>query len=592
MKTMGTNEITISRTSHDIVSADTSFYSFMGDRLYYTFDRFVCEEDREFFVKCLNDKDRQIFAVRLCDASGNKMCCLIRKADKSIDNNTDILKENIKHAEPENINLTIINAGEFIESHNELRKTLTERNMLLGLYDDDFFDYNPATGELAIYSMGQYQNKLADTTLEKLERRMHQKAAGDVHNEVDKFFSAIRNGERRAEINVNKNIISDDINISNTCIKACAIYDNGEYVRATGYIHVGIENRESARKRVNIDSLTGLISKADITNAAISLIDEKKVKGTAIAIADVDYFKRVNDTFGHKKGDDVLRKVADIIKKEVGQNGMVGRIGGDEFFIIFFDAENMENSRERLRSIKNIVTTTFPGDKEDEPAITLSIGCASYPKDADFYVDLFTLADFALYRAKEKGRNRYIIFDKEKHGTLDQIRKMKMTANRINSRGDMSMGDIMCVMMDKAYAGSGYPIEKLLDDLVVNFRIQRIIIYAGNPHHAVYMAGEKRPTDNVLAQTQDYVDDSVLNSFYKGNMMVMDDISIIAERSCEAYKKMKKQEILSLIQVKTKDRNGNEVILSLESVNTRVTWNKSWLHYYRLMGRILSAYEM
>lgn len=53
MEVMGTNEITISRRSYDIVSADTSFYSFMGERLYYTFDRFVCEEDREFLLNVL-----------------------------------------------------------------------------------------------------------------------------------------------------------------------------------------------------------------------------------------------------------------------------------------------------------------------------------------------------------------------------------------------------------------------------------------------------------------------------------------------------------------------------------------------------------
>jgi diguanylate cyclase (GGDEF)-like protein len=73
----------------------------------------------------------------------------------------------------------------------------------------------------------------------------------------------------------------------------------------------------------------------------------------------------------------------------------------------------MEMTREKLRSIKNIVNATFPEGSEESPNITLSIGCASFPKDADTYEDIFKLADFALYRAKNKGRNRYIIYNRE-----------------------------------------------------------------------------------------------------------------------------------------------------------------------------------
>lgn len=104
---------------------------------------------------------------------------------------------------------------------------------------------------------------------------------------------------------------------------------------AVGCIHTGREFGQGVKRKNEVDSLTGLITKADITQIAIDLINVQKVKGITLAIVDIDYFKKVNDTYGHMCGDKVLLKVAGIMEKEVGERGIVGRIGGDEFLIIF-----------------------------------------------------------------------------------------------------------------------------------------------------------------------------------------------------------------------------------------------------------------
>jgi len=238
------------------------------------------------------------------------------------------------------------------------------------------------------------------------------------------------------------------------------------------------------------------------------------------------------------------------------------------------------------------VVTTFPPNNENKPVLSLSIGCASYPKDADNYNDLFSLADFALYRAKEKGRNRYIIYDKEKHGTLEDIKKAEMGHERINGRGDMSHGDVLCVIADKVYSDAEYSLEKLLDDYIENFDIQRITIYNEENADVLHMAGEQVLSQEVLEETRSYVLGNFWQERREEDMVVLNNISHVENKDIETYELMKKQGIVSYIRIRFKDKHGVNCILCLEAIGKQVVWNTNHLHYYRLMARLLSWYEM
>lgn len=578
MKNSDTHEIIINKKSFDILSADTSFYSIIGKRLYYTFDRLVFESDLPVLVSHIKECNNGRFIIRILSEENE---CLNFFARVSPTNAGD------------QVAVRLMCADELVESDIQLRHLLNIKNKILELYNDDYFEYCPEDNLIKIYSINKYEQEIDTVSFDEFEKNIRLNAGESEIEAVDKFISAIKSGNREFELCVEQNIIDENTDADMTVIKGSSIYVDGKYYLAVGYIHLGSKSGQNVRKKIEVDSLTGLIPKAEITNTAISIIDINKTYGVTIAIADIDYFKEVNDTYGHMTGDEVLKKVADIIEDEVGDGGLVGRIGGDEFFIIFYDVADMENARERIRSIKNIVNSSFPANEDGKPSITLSIGCAAYPKDAENYEDLFTLADFALYRAKEKGRNRYIIFDERKHGSLKDIKKMKMTGNRINNRGDMSMGDILCVMMDKVYSGAEYPIDELLDDVVVNFGVQRIMVYAGTPYRVVCMAGEKRPSAEIIKETENYINNEDFCKMYdKTGMLVIDDISIFLGRNDMVYEMLNSQDVLSFIQVKAADNAGNPVILSIESVNSRVTWNRSHQHLYRLLARLFSEYTL
>ncbi|TDA67749.1 MAG: diguanylate cyclase [Clostridia bacterium] len=129
----------------------------------------------------------------------------------------------------------------------------------------------------------------------------------------------------------------------------------------------------------------------------------------SLAMLDVDYFKCYNDAHGHPHGDGVLVEIARLIRENIRAADVAARYGGEEFAVIFveMDCEVAVDAAERIR--RAIETHDFPGS-EYQPGgrLTVSIGVASYPADAQAADELIRKADEALYRAKEKHRNLVI----------------------------------------------------------------------------------------------------------------------------------------------------------------------------------------
>lgn len=578
MKSVNIHEIIIDKENMQVISADAAFYYFMGDdRQYMSFDKFVVEEDKELFLQKFGECAGERFMMRLKGEDGKCGYYFTRVKSGTSDGNVTVL---------------LLYAESLVEMRNQLTRTLTIQNAILEMYHDIYFDYEPGTGMIRLYTMEKGEQSIESFPFEEFERRLIAYADEKQKKDVHEFIMNIKMGKRRFEMHANRNLFKEENEDCQMTIGAESLYEKGVFSVVAGCIHIGNDYGQNARRKTEVDSLTGLIIKADITNIAIDLINVRKVKGITLAIVDIDYFKNVNDTYGHMCGDEVLLKVAGIMEKEVGNTGLVGRIGGDEFLIIFYHADNMEHMRERLNCIKNNVKTAFPQNVENKPAITLSIGCAAYPKDADNYEAVFNLADFALYRAKEKGRDRYIIYDKDKHGDPEEIKDRKKVSNWIDSRGNMTMGDILCVMMDKVYSGEDYPLERLLDDFVINFGIQRIMIYAGKPYHMTCVAGGQRLSAGLVSETEHYINaDGYQQQFDADGILFMDDVKFLEDKLPDVYELLGKQSICSLIQIKFTDKCGNSSILSLEAVKKKMKWNRSNLHYYRLFARILSEYE-
>ena len=134
----------------------------------------------------------------------------------------------------------------------------------------------------------------------------------------------------------------------------------------------------------------------------------RKIKQSLLMI-DVDFFKQINDTYGHRVGDQVLRSVAAIIKENIREIDIAGRYGGEEFMIVLPDTDRAgaKLAAERIRqAAENASIKAY----DAQVRVTVSIGVATFPEDGDLASVLVDRADWSLYRAKKTGRNRVCIF--------------------------------------------------------------------------------------------------------------------------------------------------------------------------------------
>jgi len=154
-----------------------------------------------------------------------------------------------------------------------------------------------------------------------------------------------------------------------------------------------------------IDSLTGVYNRGYFNQAVEEEFSKTMNRSPmSIVMADLDYFKSVNDNYGHLFGDKVLKEVAQIMKSSIRDGDILARYGGEEFVLILprADSEQAYMVVERLR---RKIQDTVIEDKDHSVHTTLSFGIASYPEDGASVRKIIKKADNALYQAKRDGRN-------------------------------------------------------------------------------------------------------------------------------------------------------------------------------------------
>jgi diguanylate cyclase (GGDEF)-like protein/PAS domain S-box-containing protein len=169
------------------------------------------------------------------------------------------------------------------------------------------------------------------------------------------------------------------------------------------------------KEKVFRDPLTRAYNRHALENKLPSRLSEVKLKGTisCIAIVDIDNFKEINDNFGHKAGDAVLKYLATRVKKELREDDLFIRTGGDEFLIYLHDIREEKNASNFIKRIFDKITGSYRlMDENDEPYkiyVSCSIGASFFPKDGSSVEVLMAKADKALYKVKNSGKSNYQI---------------------------------------------------------------------------------------------------------------------------------------------------------------------------------------
>jgi diguanylate cyclase (GGDEF)-like protein len=176
-----------------------------------------------------------------------------------------------------------------------------------------------------------------------------------------------------------------------------------------------LETRNAELERLaNTDYLTKLYNRRRFYRTSEKMFKEAMRTGYPISITllDLDYFKKINDTHGHMIGDQVLIHVARLIRDHCRENDMAARYGGEEFAILHPNVDKSAAFQVVEKIRKNVEGIPFTNE-ENEIDVTFSAGVVDLEscKNCPRVDDMFALADKALYRAKDGGRNQIVVFE-------------------------------------------------------------------------------------------------------------------------------------------------------------------------------------
>ena len=169
-----------------------------------------------------------------------------------------------------------------------------------------------------------------------------------------------------------------------------------------------VSDKQRLEKLASTDALTGCLNRRGLGEALELELDRARRYNLAVSLllADIDRFKQINDTRGHVAGDSVLRQIGELLRREARSVDIVARFGGEEFVVVMPETalHGAAIFAERLR--RRIAARDFADPGEDPLHMTVSIGLAAFPDDRAQSAESFVaLADQALYRAKNEGRN-------------------------------------------------------------------------------------------------------------------------------------------------------------------------------------------
>lgn len=157
------------------------------------------------------------------------------------------------------------------------------------------------------------------------------------------------------------------------------------------------------------DGLTGVYNRKYFEDRAQNYINN--LQCGCIYMIDIDNFKRINDSYGHVAGDEVIKKIAGIVSRNIDGRGIIGRFGGDEFIALL---KECDDRGEMVRIANNIISDVrkYKFRFCDEPEISVSVGISIFPDDGKDFMELYNTADKALYFVKQKGKNGYHFYSK------------------------------------------------------------------------------------------------------------------------------------------------------------------------------------
>lgn len=568
-------------SSYGIVSADEKFYRLIDERQCYPFIilHIIHKSHHDKFIDLVNS---------LASRAIKTDALLFQLKENCYEWMWMILERLEGEAEGKTLyNIRIFKISLLEETIREQKKIIRNYRSIMGLTDNLFFEYDVVTTEILIYWHSGEQDvieikmPLNDWKKEVIkngyvpeqDHKTFFSLCEDLSNERGNFYYSFDNS-----------ILTKGREDVHWVIRGSTVHERSKLISIVGTINIQSNEGKSDtyfEERIHVDVLTGLLNKRAITQLAESKINFAGNNRLRLVIMDIDNFKQINDQYGHMAGDDVLLKVSNIFKRMIGNHGVAGRIGGDEFFAVLEDVEDEQDLRNILKAIRINVAWAI-NDSDRDIMVTCSMGTVEYPTDGHSYEELFQKADYSLYLAKQKGRNRYIIYDKEKHGDVIVDKKTKGVNCLESQKKERDKITTYSHIIQDLYQ-RGY--DAILDSLSLIGQMcncEKINIYYGEQMNCLIHWGENYPED----ETVDYIyEPAYLEYFDENGVCVLDSIYITKTKL--AYEHFTKQKLSSTMQVLFGDKTVIRGFLSFDRTMTKARLTSMDRYNLQLISKLI-----
>ena len=572
---------------YNIFVSNKSFTSYLGSEELRNFQitDYIHPDDVESFKKFVEDKSftggEEVFRLKKKNNGWHYNVVRIHTEKGMVENRR-------------NIGVEIIDIDESVGDYETAMDSLSRVRLLMSLTDEFAFIYDKETNMFKMFKYDRFNRIiLYDMDIDQWKREM-----------LSKSYVKYDEKAMLDTLVLNMKTYADSFSIKMNCAIRTQS-DIFEAVRFIGTVHnessgnkiiVGrvvsdesVGHASTAMEIMNelqYDSLTGVYNKKTITEYAKKRIAEEKEKRIVIAILDVDNFKSVNDTFGHLYGDKVLARVGGRLKEIVGEDGVIGRIGGDEFMIVFNGLDDDQVLRGMLRAIRTQIKWEFAEDFENL-SITCSIGASIFPVNGRDYEDLFKKADCCLYIAKEKGRDRYVFFRDEMHRASYEAMLNKNQLNAMKNPREIRELKNVASFMENAMTDSRKAILDAMRHMKDTFGIDNINIYYGEGMKKVYSFGSDIPE----AKDAMYVFSEEFQKLMGENERFLqigfaDAFSDITPDFCG---RMKAERIASTIQCYIGDKRNIKGLVTFNKCREASQWANYEIDCARIFAAVLSS---
>ena len=369
-------------------------------------------------------------------------------------------------------------------ANEALRETMERYEIILAQTENVLFEWDAKADSIAV--SGTWE-KIFGFSPVRENLRGHMAAGSSLHpDDMPLLLDAVGNIENGSDYEMVEVRIATARGRYLWCrIRATAIRSkDGELEKISGII-INIDAEKQAaqalQNRAERDSLTKLLNKEAGRRQAEEYFS--RFPGgihSALLIIDLDNFKQVNDRFGHLFGDVVLTKVAREIKKLFRSQDIVSRIGGDEFMVVMRGISDSKLLEDRCSRLLETFKNLFQDQKRKLP-LSCSIGIALSPEQGRTYYELFSKADRALYQAKAKGKNSFVIYNEAD----EKAYLWKDTASVVNNHIDsdeepgMAEDNLVRYAFQRLYASTdmGKAVNDILELVGRKMNVSRVYVF-------------------------------------------------------------------------------------------------------------------